>query len=277
MGGDWPSADPVKISSINNGRELIDKAKAHWEIFGYNEQNRNSPFMCLTDSEAQCYLDNNLRLRKAFGLTDEGKDDPIASVENGADKDWIKGGTHGNKTPLEKAKYHWRAHGSKEVRKDNEKASPFTCATDPNNRNKYYVYLIPSPEAGNIKTMGWPNRSKWTEPNDVSIYPQQSFNSRFVISNDNVQRNKMLKEGQFSEIVAVSIVGKMQSGRYIKDDYTIKEREDLKKKSESLTKSDLKEMLSNSETKLKIALTGNEKGKFECVDSNNTKTSCPWD
>lgn len=256
---------------------LIGKAKWHWQNRGYKEigmgdSEKQSPFMCLTDYEAQCYLDNNPGLRKAFGLTAEGKDDPNASVENGANPAWIKNGTHGNKTPLEKAKYHWKAHGSKEVGTDKEKASPFTCATDPNNREKYYVYKIGSCKAGDVENRGWPNRKTFCG-SDISKFTEQGFNSRFVKKGNLGSKEYPYEKAQFSEIVG--IYGK--TGRFIKDDYTIKDREDFKKKSESLTKNDLKEMLSNSETKLKIALTGYEKGKFECVDSNNTKTSCPWD
>ena len=269
----------TKLMKTEGMSGILGTAKWHWKERGFKEigtdDEKISPFTCLTDNEAKCYLENNPALVKAFGLTDQLKDDPNASVANGANASWIgETSTHGKKTPLAKAKIHWKNHGSKEVGTTKQKVSPFKCDSLPvRNNNKYYVYTLGSCTAGGVEDFKWPNRKNWCSDNKIQ-YTEDGFNSRFVKNGSlGENTNPSYKEAQFNDIV--SIYGK--SGRYIKDFYTIKEREDFKKKSESLTKNDLKEMLSNSETKLKIALTGNEKGKFECVDSNNTKTSCPWD
>jgi len=284
------------------GRQWIEKAQNHWKNHGYKEGWRASPFTCLTDYEAQCYLDalfkpstHPIYNRQSTTWAETKKKNPDLTSDD----------------PIERAKWHWKKYGNTE----DHRLLPFTCATDPNNRNKYYVYVIPHPKAGNIENMGWPNRPKWTEDGDVSVYPQHEFNSKFVISNDNVQRDKMLKEGQFSEIVSMSIDGKVKTGRYIKDDYTIKHREFYGKKPEYLTKNNLnnhidqveltkkfnteltkklneymtkteltaefeKYMIKNDFTNLKIPLTG--EGSVSCVgqikpDGSYEKIDCPWD
>jgi len=327
-------------NTFNKGRLLLEKAKHHWKHYGSKNlkivqaylqdrskdktnpiNSRHSPFVCLTDYEAQCYLDNNPKLADSFGLKEEdGKYinnnilDPTSFWTEKKDNEKKDISNYGNLKPLEKAKKHWIDYGNKKYKgTKKDVGSPFTCDGGDINREKYYVYHINHCEAGGVKAFNWPNRPDWCcserladnkcspGKEDVSKLTKEEFNSKFVNKGQLGSSGMMkFKDAQFNEIVSIG----GQPGRWIKDNYTIKQRDFLDQKNkinEFITNLDKKVNISDFEQKMdRDVLINNYLSKDElntilntkiriplgdqditkalniCYDDNDKEVDCPW-